>query len=236
MTLKDVLKTRIARGTAIFGSFALCATVIAAQGQDPHAGRPGQTGTPGSPPTAGTTGPSGSADPSVSQNAAHDSDVLAQLIALDENEVRAAKTAEDKKVDTPILNFARMLHEDHMKDIQATQHLASRLGFDLKSSAAADQLHDKGSQLISRLEDLKGDAFARAYVTEMVNGHREALQMLDDALKSVQRDEVRQHLTAVRATVAMHLRSAEALQTAAGQQKGAEPETGPDLSATVTSR
>ncbi|HEV8122364.1 MAG TPA: hypothetical protein VGQ67_15325 [Candidatus Polarisedimenticolia bacterium] len=56
MTLKDVLKTRIARGTAIFGSFTLCATLIAAQGQDPHAGRPGQTGTPGSPSTAGTTG------------------------------------------------------------------------------------------------------------------------------------------------------------------------------------
>jgi uncharacterized protein (DUF305 family) len=221
MTLRDVLKTRIARGTAIFGSFVLCATVFAAQGQDPHAGRPGQTGTPGSP--GSPTPPATPGSPSTLQNPAHDSDVLAQLIALDENEVRAAREAEDKKVDTPILNFAKMLHEDHMKDIQATQNLAARLGFDLKSSAAADQMHDKGSQMMSRLEDLKGDAFARAYVTEMVNGHREALQMLDDALKTVQRDEVRQHLTAVRATVAMHLRSAEALQSTAGQQKSTGP-------------
>jgi putative membrane protein len=232
MTPKHV-KTRIARATAIFGSFALCATVFAAQGQDPHASRPGQSGTPGSPTTPG---PSGSTDPSMAQNAAHDSDVLAQLVALDENEVRAAREAEDKKVDTPILNFAKMLHEDHMKDIQATQNLARHLGLDLKSSASADQMHDKGSQMMSKLEDLKGDAFARAYVTEMVNGHREALQMLDDALKTVQRDEVRQHLTAVRATVAMHLRSAEALQSAAGEQKSDEPEMGSDQRATSTAR
>jgi TolA-binding protein len=100
---------------------------------------------------------------------------------------------------------------------------------DLKHSAAAAQLHDKGSQMVSKLDALKGDAFARAYVTEMINGHKEALQMLDDAIKSAQRDEVRQHLTAVRQTVAMHLRTAEGLQSPAGtNQKGNEPDAGPD--------
>jgi putative membrane protein len=226
MTSRDLLKRRIARGTAIFGSFALCATVIAAQGQDPHPGNPGTTGTPatpGAPPTV----PGTPANPAI--QSAQDGDLLAQLIAIDENEVRAAKAAEDKRVDTPILNFAKMLHEDHMKDLDATQNLASRLGIDLKHSAAADQLHDKGAQLMSKLDGLKGDAFAHAYVTEMINGHKEALQMLDDAIKTAQRDEVRQHLTAVRQTVAMHLRSAEALQSPAGSnQKSKEPDTGPD--------
>jgi uncharacterized protein (DUF305 family) len=36
--------------------------------------------------------------------------------------------------------------------------------------------------MVSKLDALKGDAFARAYVTEMINGHKEALQMLDDAI------------------------------------------------------
>jgi len=227
MTLRDVLKTGIARGTAIVGSFALCATVVAAQGQDPHPTTPGTTGSPNSlGPT--TPAPAPPANPQMMPSAAHDADILAQLVAIDENEVRAAREAEDKKVDTPILNFAKMLHEDHMKDLDAVKNMASRLGIDLMHSAAADQLHDKGSQLISKLDPLKGDAFARAYVTEMVNGHREALQLLDDAIKTAQQDEVRQHLTAVRQTVAMHLRSAEALQSTTGMQKDETPDTGPD--------
>lgn len=219
MTLRETVRTRIARGTAIFGSIALCATVAAAQGQDPHPGHPGTTGVP---PTA----PGIPANPSI--QTAHDGDLLAQLIAIDENEVRAAKEAEDKKVDTPILNFAKMLHEDHMKDLEATQNLATRLGIDLKHSAAADQLHDNGAQMITRLDALKGDAFGKAYVTEMINGHKEALQMLDDAIKSAQNDQVREHLTAVRQTVAMHLRSAEALQSPAGNDRKSQPDTGPD--------
>jgi TolA-binding protein len=186
----------------------LCATVAAAQGQDPHAGHPGTTGSP-TPPASPITPPApGPGSPAI-QSGAQDGDLLAQLIA--------------------ILNLAKMLHEDHMKDLDATQNLASRLGIDLKHSAAADQLHDKGSQMVSKLDALKGDAFARAYVTEMINGHKEALQMLDDAIKSAQRDEVRQHLTAVRQTVAMHLRTAEGLQSPAGtNQKGNEPDAGPD--------
>jgi hypothetical protein len=137
MTPRDFLKTSIARGTAIFGGIALCAMVIAAQGQDPHPGNPGTTGSPTP------------ADPSI-QTSGHDADLLAR------------------------------------------------------------------------------DAFAKTYVTEMVNGHRDALQLLDDAIKTAQNDQVRAHLIAVRQTVAMHLRSAEALQTAAGQEKSPEPDPGPD--------
>jgi hypothetical protein len=50
----------------------------------------------------------------------------------------------------------------------------------------------------------------------MTAGHREALQMIDGFLKTARNDALKQHLTAARQHVEMHLKQAEKMQTQKG--------------------
>jgi len=152
-----------------------------------------------------------------------DAEIMAQVIALDENEVNAARAAQQKNVAAPIQRYAKMIEQHHSKDMEEVRALSDKLGLTLTTTATVDQLHAKGEESMSRLAPLAGEEFDRAFVTEMVNGHREALQMLDDFLKTAQNDELKQHLTAVRTKIAMHLREGEKLQGATGRVDRPQP-------------
>jgi predicted outer membrane protein len=146
-----------------------------------------------------------------------DAEILAQLKTIDETEVRAAAAAQQKNVTGPVLRFAKMMEQDHGRDIEDVQRLTESLGLTLSDTTSVDQLRAHGEETMTRLAPLTGDDFGRAYIAAMVNGHREALQLIDDSLKTVQSEDVRQHLTAVRDKVAQHLKEAEKLQGSIGQ-------------------
>lgn len=161
----------------------------------------------------------GAAGPSVAQQSTTDADILAYLIALNENEVDAAMVAEQKaatteqpKLSQPVLDFAKMLHVQHAKGAQDTKALAKEIGVTPAETPAIEQLREKGKQGQAKLTALKGQEFERTFVADMATGHREALQKVEGFLKTAQNDAVKRHLTATRERVAMHLKEAERLQ------------------------
>ena len=160
---------------------------------------------------SGAAGTSGTPAPAKSGS---DAEIMALLIALDENEVHAAMTAEEKKVSQPILAYAKTLHQDHGKNIQDTQQLGMKVGITPIETAAVDQLHAKGAEQLAKLLPLSADEFGRAFVAHMTTGHRDALQMIDQFLKSAQNDALKQHLTATRHHIELHLKEAQKLGTA----------------------
>ena len=143
--------------------------------------------------------------------AANDGEILAQLVALNENEVHAAQLAEKKNAEGPVLSFAKMIREDHGRSINDTEKLGDKLNIDLKKGSEVDTLRDAGERMLDRLDELKDKEFERTFIQEMVNGHREALEKLDDWIKSAQNPEVKAHLQATRSRVAFHLKEAERL-------------------------
>jgi putative membrane protein len=143
----------------------------------------------------------------------NDGDMLAQLVAIDENEVHAAQLAEKKDVHGAIESFARMLREDHGRNISDTEKLADKLDLDLKKGDPVATIHDQGESMLDRLDALKGDEFQRSFIDEMVNGHRAALDKLDDFIRHAQNAQVKQHLEATRQRVEFHLKEAERLQS-----------------------
>jgi putative membrane protein len=156
----------------------------------------------------------------LAQQSQGDAEILGWLIVLNENEVSAATTAEQKaaaadgpKVSDPVLNFAKMLHEQHAKGAQDTKALAAKLGITPAETAAVGELRAKGKQGQSKMAPLTGAAFEKEFVAQMATGHREALQKVEAFLKSAQNDAVKQHLTATRERVATHLKEAERLQS-----------------------
>ena len=157
------------------------------------------------------------AAPEKAEATTGDAEILAQVIALDENEVDLARAAQQKNVTGAVQRYAKMMEQDHGQDMETVRALAGRLGLTLTTTTTVDQLHAKGQEAMSRLAPLTGEQFGRSYMTEMVNGHRGALQMLDDFLKTAQNEELKQHLTAVRTKIAMHLREGEKIQAQIGQ-------------------
>ena len=145
----------------------------------------------------------------------NDGEILAQLVAIDENEVHAAQLAEKKDVEGPVESYARMIREDHGKNINDTEKLADKLNIDLKKGDPVDSIHTQGEQMLDRLDDVSGGEFERSFLSEMVNGHREALDKLDDFIRMAQNPEVKAHLQATRERVAFHLKEAERLQAGA---------------------
>ena len=143
-----------------------------------------------------------------------DGEILAQLVALNENEVHAAQLAEKKDAEGPVLSFAKMIREDHGRNINDTEKLGDKLNIDPKKSTAVDSMRDEGERVLDRLDALKGDEFERSFLDEMVSGHRAALEKLDEWIREAQSPEVKSHLQATRQRVAFHLKEAERLQGA----------------------
>lgn len=148
-----------------------------------------------------------------------DAEILGWLIVLNENEVTAAMTAEQKastteqqKISQPVLDYAKMLHEQHAKGAQDTKELAAKIGVTPAETPAVEQLRAKGKEGNAKLTSLIGREFERAFVDQMAAGHREALQKVEQFLKTAQNEALKQHLTATRERVGLHLKEAERLQ------------------------
>jgi len=149
-----------------------------------------------------------------------DAEILAWLIALNENEVGAATIAEQKattagqpKLSEPVVAYARMLHEQHAKGVQDTKALAGKIGVAPVETAAVEELRAKGKQGQGKLTPLAGNQFEREFVAQMVTGHREAFQKVEAFLKTASHEALKKHLSATRERVAMHLKEGERLQS-----------------------
>jgi len=74
-------------------------------------------------------------------------------------------------------------------------------------------VREKHEQERERLADMEGDEYQRAWLEAMVQGHQEALDMLDNRLiPAATVSEVQQHLNTTREAIARHLETAQGLQ------------------------
>ncbi|MBA3461150.1 MAG: DUF4142 domain-containing protein [Deltaproteobacteria bacterium] len=146
-----------------------------------------------------------------------DAEIMAMLTTVDLDEVHAASVAKTKKVGGPVMEYARMIHERHGKDVEDTAKLAVIIGVTPLQTPAVRALHEKHAAALARIVPLEGDAFASAYLELMVNGHTETLQLLDRQLRAAKNKALKAHLTSVRGIVAGHLTEAKRLRTDATQ-------------------
>lgn len=173
-------------------------------------------------------GASGQASAKGSQG---EGEVLALLNAVNLNEVTAAMVASKKKVNSQVADYAKMLHQEHGKNMQQTMQLGQKINVTPVITPAVDALKTKGAGELATIVPLEGEQFGQAYIQAMIKGHTEALQMIDSQLiPKAQNQQLKQHLTQTRQHVAAHLQAAQQLQ--GGSAVGA---TGAD-SATQTGK
>lgn len=141
-----------------------------------------------------------------------DAEVLAFVIAINENEILAAAEASKEKMSAGPMEFAKMMHTEHGKNAVETMKLAETIKVVPTDTAAVDALRVKGADELATLVRLDGKEFERAYMTAMVKGHQDVLAMFDSQLmKAAKNEALKKHLTATRHHVAMHLEKAQQL-------------------------
>jgi predicted outer membrane protein len=141
-----------------------------------------------------------------------DAEVLAFVIAVDDNEVLAATEAQKKKLSPDVMAYAKMLHTEHGKHQGEAMKLGQQIGVTPVDTAAVDKLRVKGAGALAALLPLDGKEFEKAYLAAMVKDHTEVLAMIDNQLlKAAENDAVKKHLTATRSHIASHLEQAKNL-------------------------
>jgi len=142
-----------------------------------------------------------------------DAEVLAFVIAMDDNVVLAASAAYKKKLGDKTAKFAEKLHEEHGKHQAKTMALGQQIRTTPVDTQAVDDLRVKGAGELAKLVPLDGREFETAYVGAMVKSHTEALSMIrGQLLPKATSDDVRDHLTKTSQELEKHLEKAQELQ------------------------
>lgn len=144
-----------------------------------------------------------------------DGEILAKVMAIDANEIRAAEQAQKKKIRSDVLAYAKMLHKDHTKDEVALIKLGQAIQVAPAETPAVDQMKANGAGELAKIMPLTGKHFETAYLNMMVKGHSDALSLIDSQLiPSANSPALKKQLAETRAHVALHLDRAKKLQQA----------------------
>lgn len=159
--------------------------------------------------TAASEPPAAAETPAaVTASATDDSLALGLLAALNEHEIAAAQQAESKKVSAPVLAYAQMMIKQHGENLAQTKALGT-----LASTPEVQAMKDKGKSDLDALGQKNGKEYEAAYIDAMVDGHTEALGLIDGRLLSLaSTGPVKDHLLATRGHVVAHLEEAKKLQ------------------------
>ncbi|WP_313271988.1 DUF4142 domain-containing protein [Stenotrophomonas sp.] len=152
-------------------------------------------------------GDSGAAGEMRNQSADERS-ALGVLNAINDHEIAAGRQAQEKKVTGDVADYAQLMIDEHTRNKEQT----NALNPDANSAEAKDQAA-KGQAQLQQMAANNGDAYRKAYVDAMIDGHAEALAMLDEKLiPSAAGPQAKAHLQQTREHVARHLALARALK------------------------
>jgi putative membrane protein len=146
--------------------------------------------------------------PTESAMGSGDGNALGLLAAVNENEIDAAKQAQEKDVKGAVLDYAKMMDKEHSENLEKTKSLGL-----LADNDEVKALRAKGANEASTLAQKSGKAYEKAYIDAMVAGHKDALSLIDSKMiPAATTEPVKQHLIDTRTHVERHLAKAEEIQ------------------------
>jgi len=164
--------------------------------------------------TTATTEP-GAAPSGTAMSAKYsDGEIVAVVLTIDDNEIKAAQTAEKKKMSKDAMKFAKMLLKQHSEDSNKVSKLAKKENITPSETAAkAQELRDKGAAELQALAPKDSMDFEQGYVSAMVHGHTDALALFDEHLiADASNTKLKKAMEETRKHVAHHLEEARRLQ------------------------
>ena len=140
-----------------------------------------------------------------------DADILSVVAVIDQNEIQMAHMVEQKNVNRHILDYAKMLDRDHNKNLDQDQQLSQELGLTLgENSGTAGQLQSDGNKGMAALSSLDQVSFSREFISDMIKGHTDVLNWIDN--QQAQNERVKRFLNETRKYISKHLKKAQYIQ------------------------
>ncbi len=138
---------------------------------------------------------------------------LATVAAIDKGEILVSEIAVNKKSDSDVMDYAKMMINMHGTNLTHIVEMANQFHVTSLASSAGSKIMSENAKDILTLGGLEGKEFDKAYIDAMVAGHQAALTMLDNQLlKTAKSPEIKQFLTDVRGVVTQHLDAAKKIQ------------------------
>jgi putative membrane protein len=125
-------------------------------------------------------------------------------------EANLGQLAESTASAQPVKDYGQMLVTDHTQDFHQLYGVAQQAS--LKMPDAIDAEHNKA--MIDPFQKLKGTAFDRHYVQEMIAGHTKAIAVYKKESTDAQNPALKSYAEQTLPTLQKHLDGAKALEKA----------------------
>ncbi|HEY2003412.1 MAG TPA: DUF4142 domain-containing protein [Acidobacteriaceae bacterium] len=125
-------------------------------------------------------------------------------------EANLGQLAESTASAQPVKDYGQMLATDHTQDFHQLYGVAQQAS--LKMPDAIDAEHNKA--MIDPFQKLKGAAFDRHYVQEMIAGHTKAIAVYKKESTDAQNPALKSYAEQTLPTLQKHLDGAKALEKA----------------------
>jgi putative membrane protein len=129
----------------------------------------------------------------------------------DRAEVDLANLALQKSNNSDVKEFAQRMVDDHSKNQQDVDNLASKLSLTAPSDVSAEQRQEK-----DRLQGLSGDQFDRAYARLMLQDHRKDVNEFKREKQMARNSDLKQYVNQTLPVLEQHLLLAEQLNSKVG--------------------
>lgn len=140
-----------------------------------------------------------------------DASAIRDLAEANMAEVEAGKVAAQKARSDEVKKFAQHMVDDHGKMLQEVQQLAQSKGVDLPKSPSK-----KHQAAMKKLESASGEQFDKAYMSAMVNDHRDTVKKVEKIANSSKDPEVKGAAQKALPDIKHHLQMAQELSGKTG--------------------
>jgi putative membrane protein len=147
-----------------------------------------------------------------------DQQFVMKASAADLAEINLGRVAARQASDPAVKQFAQRLVDDHTKASADLLRIANK-----RSLPAARTMDAQHRQLQTRLLNLKGADFDRAYLTQQVDDHKKAVALFEAASKTAKDPDLKAFAAKTLPTIRDHLKMAQDL---AGKLKGGKGGSG----------
>jgi putative membrane protein len=140
---------------------------------------------------------------------------LKHMAEADLAEVEAGKVAAQKAANPEVKKFGEKMVQEHSKMLEEGKQLAQKKG--VKPDEGADSKH---KQNLKELQAKSGDDFDREYVTQMVQDHEGALNLVQKIAKDAKDPEIKALAQKGEPHVKQHLEEARKLRASLNASAG----------------
>jgi putative membrane protein len=129
-------------------------------------------------------------------------------------EAHLGQLAQDNAVAQPVKDYGTMLVTDHTSDYHQLYDAAHQAN--LTVPTAIDAEHNKA--MIDPFEKLKGEAFDRRYIAEMISGHTKAIAIYKKEADAAENPAIKTYAQTALPVLQKHLDGAKELEKSGGKK------------------